>query len=1201
MITRENTKTLYDLLKNAGTEYASKIFLKYEKAEVFYCNTYSELYKDSCSFGAWVSEQGDCPHVALLGKCSYRYLNALFGTVSAGGIAVPIDIKAGTRGIIERINQADTDILLYDWDFHDEIDLYKSECSGVKEFICIQNMTEQSVHNICKSYRNNSFEPKSKEDECALIIFTSGTTGKGKGVMLSHGNLIDNIFNSTEVEKQDNEVAMNVLPIHHVFCLSGDVFLTMRYGSKLCLCPDVSKLFHYITVFRPTVLRCVPMISKTIYNRIVMMHRKKREVTRRQIKDELLGPDFHKIISGGGYLAKDLALNLIGLGITIGQGYGMSECSPKIAAPDYERLEKLDSVGRLVEGCQVRFVEGEIQVKSPSVMMGYYNDEELTKEALTEDGWLCTGDLGYVDDEDFLYLTGRKKNLIILSNGENVAPEGIENMFDDEVLIKDILVYEDNDTIAACVYPNYEYAQQQNIKDVEGAVNDIINIKNVSLPPSSQIMKCFVRKHPFKKTSSDKIIREKFFEDMENEKARKSDLTMPVTELQKELCQVIGDITGNDYIGTTEDFYSIGLDSMGSVMLIEEMDERFNISISLSELIENNTVLLLEAFIINKKNDSKSAVDLSIRDEYPLTAIQMYFGYIIKGNTTGNLPFLYKLDNSIDLERLKAAFIKVCDVHPILKDNIHFNGQMLMNYRDDSKVIDIPIEKMTEEQWEEKKNELVQAFKYTEDDDLVHVFLCETESAKYFFMDVAHIIGDGISIGIILKDLNRIYCGEEVEPEKFTFYDFTLEDAVKAENGSRKNDVIRTAQLMHDMKFNRSILNKRVTPDAFERKYAAITTRFDRLTRKEILYYCKENGVSENVMFLTAFNYLIYLFSDQDDVFANSIHSGRTDSRYAHMVGSLFLTYFCRFTRKPHQTVIELLKETGSQIMNTMQNSLPNARQGEMFFQYQGDILGTKEIGDAPASRYHIQLDSLPFHMQVFTDDKGYYQELRYWENRFDKKQLEIFLECYEYILLAMLEETSVRRLKRHLPESVYPKHFIVSTKQLNEEAGEKLVDARRRECKVYILDESYQKKPYGAWGKLYIKDIKPARYNNVVTSSYSEGELYETDIIARILPDGTVDMLENNGRTVITDGIHGIRKFSLKDIENAVASLDGVDSAAAYLYFDPEINEMSIAVDVKADETQKDELNAESIIKHMSDNYDETMVPKVVNILLDM
>ena len=1192
MITRENTKTLYDLLKNAGTEYASRIFLKYERAEVFYCNTYSELFKDSCSFGVWVSEQGDCPHVALLGECSYRYLTALFGTVSAGGIAVPIDTKAGTSSIIERINKAETDILLYDWDFHDEIDLYKEKCPTVKEFVCIQNMQEQSVHNICKNYRNNSFTPKAEEDKCALIIFTSGTTGKGKGVMLSHGNLIDNIFNSTEVEKQDNEVALNVLPIHHVFCLSGDVFLTMRYGSKLCLCPDVSKLFHYITVFKPTVLRAVPMISKTIYNRIVMLHRKNKDATRRQIKDELLGPDFHKIISGGGYLAKELALNLIGLGISIGQGYGMSECSPKIAAPDYERLEKLDSVGRLVEGCEVRFVDGEIQVKSPSVMMGYYNDEELTRETLTEDGWLMTGDLGYVDDEDFLYLTGRKKNLIILSNGENVAPEGIENMFDDEVLIKDIMVYGDGDTIAACVYPNYEYAQAQNITDVEGAVNDIVNIKNVALPTSSQIMKCSVRKHPFKKTSSDKIIREQFFEDLKNEEARKSELTLPVNDMQKELCQLIADITGNDTVGTTEDFYDIGLDSMGSVMLIEELDERFSVNISLSELIENNTVLLLEEFINNKANENEDGIDYSVREEYPLTNIQMYFGYIIKGNTTGNLPFLYKLGDKIDLVRLKDAILRAFDAHPILKANIHFNGQMLMTYRDDSKVISIPIEKMSEADWEEKKKTLVTPFKYTEDDDLVHVFLSETESGKYFFIDVAHIIGDGISIGILLKDINKAYCNEEVEPEKFTFFDFALLDNTRRTNGVRESDIKRTGELMKGALLNRSILNKRLAPDTFEKKYGVITSRFERLTRKEILYYCKQNGVSENVMFLTAFNYLIYLFSDQDDVFANSIHSGRTDSRYAHMVGSLFITYFCRFTRKPHETVIDLLKKTGAQIMKTMKNSVSNARQGEMFFQYQGDILGLKEIGDAKATRYHLQLDSLPFHMQVFNDDKGYYQELRFWENRFDEEQLKIFLTCYEYILLAMLHETSVRRLKRHLPEEVFPKHFIIPTKQLNEEAGVRLVDARRRECKVYVLDESYQKKPYGAWGKLYIKDLVPTQYNKVVASRYSEGDLYETDIIARILPDGTLDMLENNGRTVITDGVHGLRKFYLKDVENAINSIDNVENADAYLYFDSEINEMSLAVNVETDG-----VNADEIIAYMTENHDSNLVPKVVNI----
>ncbi|MBQ4232250.1 MAG: hypothetical protein II699_03135, partial [Lachnospiraceae bacterium] len=128
--------------------------------------------------------------------------------------------------------------------------------------------------------------------------------------------------------------------------------------------------------------------------------------------------------------------------------------------------------------------------------------------------------------------------------------------------------------------------------------------------------------------------------------------------------------------------------------------------------------------------------------------------------------------------------------------------------------------------------------------------------------------------------------------------------------------------------------------------------------------------------------------------------------------------------------------------------------------------------------------------------------------------------------------------------------------------------------------------------GKLYIKDMVPTQYNKVVASRYSEGDLYETDIIARILPDGTLDMLENNGRTVITDGVHGLRKFYLKDVENAINSIDNVENADAYLYFDSEINEMSLAVNVETDG-----VNADEIIAYMTENHDPNLVPKVVNI----
>lgn len=1195
MLTLENTKTLYDLLANAGKEYAAKTFLKYEKEDVFYDKTYSQLAKDSISFGAWVQEQQEEKqgryHIAMLGRCSYRYLVSFFGTVSAGGIAVPLDIQASEEVLIDNITRAEIDALLFDWEFHDEVAAILEACPKIKHCICMQKMQENNIPELCKLYADNTFVPAAKQEECAVIIFTSGTTGRGKGVMLSHGNLIDNLFSSTETEDQSAEVCMNVLPIHHIFCLSGDVFLIMRYGSLLCLCPDISKILTYISIYKPTSIRVVPMIGKMLYNRIAMTKKNYPKLSDIEVKNEVLGKRFHKIISGGGYLAKDLAMNFARLGITIGQGYGMSECSPKISAPDYECPEKLDSVGKVVERCQVRITDGEIQVKSPSVMMGYYNDPELTKEVITEDGWLCTGDMGYVDEEGYIYLTGRKKNLIILSNGENVAPEGIENRFDDEVLIQDILVYAKEDTIAAEVYPNYEYAQLQNISDIEQAVQEIINRKNEELPSFSKIVHCSVRKHPFEKTSSKKIIREKFFEERAQSESKRSEVKLPETEMQQKLYDIVIEITGNELMGISEDFYTSGLDSLGSVLLIEEINHRLGETITLTELLEYNTIERLEAFLSEK--EQAPAIDLSVREVYPLTNMQKYFAYIIKGHTTGNLPFLYELHPDIDLVRLAKAMEDTFDAHPGLKANIHFDGKAYMVFRDDARHLSVPVLKLSEQEWQEKKKTLVVPFAYTQEDDLVHACLCETQEHKYMFLDVAHIMGDGITINIILDDINRRYGGEELEKENYTFYEYILEEQARATNGLRERDIKAAAELMKGVRLDRSILNQRHREDAFDKEYGVLRSRLKRLNRKKIMYFCKKNGVSENVMFVTAFNYLVYLFSDEEDVFCNSIHSGRTDSRYARLAGSLFTCYFCRFTKEPHEKVLSLLKRTGKQIMNTMKSGISMARQGEVFFQYQGDILGQNSIGGCPAEREHVQLDALPFHLQVMSDDKGYYQELRYWANRFDPAQLQIFLDCLEAVILAMLDEPSVRRLKRHLPEEVYPKHFFISIKQLNEEAGYELVKEKRaKQCKVYILDEGYHKKPYGAWGRLYIMDYKPDSYTKELENPYGDGVLYETELIARILPDKTLDFLENNGRTVVTDGIHGLRQFYLKRVEEALLACEGVTMAKAYLYYDTEINEMSLAADVNLEQNK----TTEEVMEVMNTRYEGTMLPKVLH-----
>lgn len=225
----------------------------------------------------------------------------------------------------------------------------------------------------------------------------------------------------------------------------------------------MKKLAEHILLFEPTVIRMVPMMAKALYNRIAILNRQHPEMPIRKVKEQVLGTRLHKIISGGGYLAPDLAANYQRLGIAIAQGYGMSECSPKISSPDWTRPDKIASVGRIVRPLWSAHRERRDPGQESICYDGMLQEPDKTAEAITPDGWLCTGDIGHVDEEGFLYLTGRKKNLIILSNGENVAPEELENLFEDERLIEDILVYGEDDTICAEVYPDFKYAEAANI------------------------------------------------------------------------------------------------------------------------------------------------------------------------------------------------------------------------------------------------------------------------------------------------------------------------------------------------------------------------------------------------------------------------------------------------------------------------------------------------------------------------------------------------------------------------------------------------------------------------------------------------------------------------------------------------------------------------------------------------------------------
>lgn len=1198
MITRENTKTIYDLVCSAGDSHGDHVFLRYEDNDVIYEVTYRQFVADCMAVAAWAQEKsqelGHRVRVGLLGGSGHHYLAVMLGVMASGSVIIPMDVQMDADTFCDCVSRSDEDVLFYDWDYRALAEEAGSRCPALEECISLQHGRHVACSdNILKNYAGRPVENLAKPEECAMILFTSGTTGRGKGVMLSHGNLIDNVFCTTDTEHPENEIYLNVLPMHHVFCINGDVLIVIRYGSTLCLNQDMTKLAAHILLFEPTVMRMVPMMAKGLYNRIAIMSRQQPGKSLFQIKEEVLGKRLHKVVSGGGYLAPELAANYSRLGISIAQGYGMSECSPKISAPDWNRPDKVASVGKIVEGCQVRIVDEEIQVKSPSVMMGYYKEPDKTAEAITEDGWLCTGDIGYLDEEGFLYLTGRKKNLIILSNGENVAPEQLENLFEDERLIEDILVFGEDDAICAEVYPNFKYAEAANISDIEGTVQEIIKKHNQKLPSYKRIMQCRIREVPFAKTSSKKIIRNQYFTKKKEEKEQEAQVRRPENELQEKLYTCVSNVLGHSRFGIDTELYEAGLDSMGSVLLLTDLYNDLKISITLDELMGHASILKLEA--VAKEKEGQGRTDYSWRPKYPLTGVQMFFAYVMRGNTTANLPFFYRLDPRVDLRLLKRSVEQVFELHPELKDVIQFDQETgaYMNFRDDWKEVNIPIHHLTDAQWEEEKNGLLRPYTYGPGEPLYHIALYQTETEKYFFMDVAHIMGDGMTMNVLFEDINALYAGKAAVPSEYTYYEYILDEKKRDEEGGREENIRYFTEQMKDLKIRRSILTKKEHRGLDFGVNAALRNRFEKINRKKLTAFCHENGVSENVVFLTAYNYCISLFSNEKDTVSTSIHSGRTDSRWNRLAGPLFRTYYFRYTENKEETVAEMLKRSGRQIMETMRCYMSNLHADEMFFQYQGDILNINTIGGYPAERQRIQLDSLPFHLQVFSDDKGYYYELRYWENRFDRQQLQVFMTAVECVAEAMMDEHFARRLKRYLPEELFPKHYFVEAGTINWEAGSRLITDVSAETmvKAYVLDENCRKKPFGGWGTLYIMDHKPADCVDQITNPYGPGVLYQTSRTARILPDGSIHMLEQGGRIIMTESLTGRHFLDLYRLEDTACQYPGVERAEAYVAYGAG-NTMVLTLDVYG----KNLLDTENLQKYLTERCEKPLIPAVIH-----
>lgn len=500
-------ETLRDIIRHGARTYKEQTAFRYKEKKQVVDKSYIDVDRDSMAVSRMVEALGmKGRHIALIGSTTYQWIVSYFGTVGSGSVAVPIDTQLPVEDIFQLLNRADVEMLIFDELRADVAANLSENCPEIKHVVSMQSAEAaggiQSLAQLMETYQG-SYETDLSGDQLATILFTSGTTGKSKGVMLSHRNLVENAV-CLDMKIPPGTVSMTLLPINHVYCLTMDIIKGLYVGLVICINDSIMHVQKNMKLFKPEIILMVPLVIESIYGKLKNAG---SLLPKKIIAKAAFGGNLRIIYSGGAYLDPDYIDRFKEYGITILQGYGMTECAP-IISTNLEWENKKGSVGKLFPNCQAKVVDDEIWVKGSSVMQGYYKMPRETAETL-EDGWLKTGDLGYVDEDKFVYITGRRKNLIILANGENVSPEELENRLNRSQLVKEVLVREKDRIIQAEIFPDYEYAKKKHIKDetVQEKLQELIDEFNKDMPVYKRIYSLIVRDAEFDKTPSKKIKR----------------------------------------------------------------------------------------------------------------------------------------------------------------------------------------------------------------------------------------------------------------------------------------------------------------------------------------------------------------------------------------------------------------------------------------------------------------------------------------------------------------------------------------------------------------------------------------------------------------------------------------------------------------------------------------------------------------------
>lgn len=552
--------TLVEVLKKAINDYPDKTALSTIDG---YEITYTELNNKVQQISGFLKKEGivSGDKVAILSENSPHWGVAYFAITTMGAVAVPIMTEFQSADIQHILRHSESKAIFVSAKLYEKIKEFNSDILGtyilIDDFSIIPHSeTNDLISRTIKERKKDFtkiFDAALKfvgikneiveENDLAAIVYTSGTTGHSKGVMLTHKNLVyDAVATTGFIDINSNDKMLSQLPLAHTMECTLGLIMPIMVGVSIYYLdrpPTASVLLPALKKVRPTIIVSVPLIIEKIYKMKILPEINKKKVSRSLYKIPLFRKKINKVAGkkllqtfggnlrlfpiGGAALAPDVEKFLHEAKFPYAVGYGLTETSPLVTGTDNFNV-KLGAAGTALIGMEVKIVdadkttgEGEVFIKGPNVMKGYYKDPEKTKEVLTKDGWFKSGDLGYLDKDGYLFLKGRSKNVIIGSNGKNIYPEEIESVINENEYVLESLVYNTEGKLVARVHLNYDALdegmnfknkdEQEVRKSIRDLLDDLIKNVNSRVSTFSKLNKIIEQPEPFEKTPTKKIKR----------------------------------------------------------------------------------------------------------------------------------------------------------------------------------------------------------------------------------------------------------------------------------------------------------------------------------------------------------------------------------------------------------------------------------------------------------------------------------------------------------------------------------------------------------------------------------------------------------------------------------------------------------------------------------------------------------------------